>query len=130
MKYGFIGSEAIQLGKLLFLKSWTVGYNDVDYVFELIRTAFYGRRRYNKRGRKEFTRFLLRLKRRYGIYYQNRVVCFDCELNVNTQLSRASGKYYDLLLRRFNDPKLEAKRIKALRKLTNDAAFLKRRSRI
>jgi len=97
--------EAIQLGKLLFLKSIMVGYNDVDYVFKRIKYTFYGRKKYVEAGRREFGYFLLRLKRRYGIYYQNRVVCLDCEIDANTQLLRASVKYYYRLERRYEKAK-------------------------
>jgi len=123
-KYGIKGLEAIQLGKLLFLKSIMVGYNDVDYVFKRIKYTFYGRKKYVKAGRREFGYFLLRLKRRYGIYYQDRVVDFSCDINVNTQLFRAAIKHYELFERRCNSPKLEVKRRKAIKRYyTNNVHF-------
>jgi len=40
MKYGFIGSEAIQLGKFLFLRSITPGKQSTDVVFNNIKDTF------------------------------------------------------------------------------------------
>jgi len=99
-KYGFIGSEAIQLGKFLFLRAITPGKQSTDVVFNNIKDTFYGHRKYPKNGREHLTRFLLKLKKRYGIYYENGMVCFEYEVEVNTQLKIAAYKYYDKLVSR------------------------------